>query len=72
MRKLEMKAYLKACMLAFWDVPIWKIVSVTAVGSPTMSSENSDVIVVYKKDPALPNSLSYDCVIHQKARCQKW
>ncbi|XP_054644458.1 general transcription factor II-I repeat domain-containing protein 2-like isoform X1 [Dunckerocampus dactyliophorus] len=53
------------------NVPLEKLVSVTADGAPAMIGRHAGFIAHCKGDTDFPNFLHYHCIIHQQSLCAK-
>lgn len=52
-------------------IPIYKVVSMTTDGAPSMTGKINGFLAMCMRDNDLPHFLSYHCIIHQQALCCK-
>lgn len=53
------------------NLPIFKLVSMTTDGAPSMTGRTNGFIALCHQDKDFPDFLSYHCIIHQQALCGK-
>ncbi|GFW03913.1 uncharacterized protein TNCV_2050291 [Trichonephila clavipes] len=51
------------------NIPIYKVVSMTTDGIPSMTDTVNRILAVSMRDDDFPHFLSYLCIIHQRALC---
>lgn len=53
------------------NLPLFVIISVTADGTPAMTSHTSGFVALCKQNESFPDILNHHCIIHQQALCGK-
>lgn len=52
-------------------LPLFKLVSITTDGAPSMVGRTSGFVALCKQSESLPDFLNYHCIIHQQGLCGK-